>query len=1120
MNTARLITRNLRYHARAGLLTAAACALGTMVIVGALTVGDSVRCSLKGLVTARLGRTEYAVRSRDGFFRAALAAELAAELRCDVAPLLILPGVLVSPDTGKRLTNVQVVGVDDRFWRIADCVPPDLKDDRSLLGRNAADRLGLSVGDDLLLRMRQSDPIPAETPLVDAGDPITSRLTVGGVAGRGEMGLFGLRISQVPPFNVFVPLRWLAGRHGQKGQANCLLIAHALRSDGDGGPRRSAGRGSASAARRGDKRPAPIREAAIGSAITSRWQGADAGFSVRALPENGGLEIRSARVFLPAPVAAAAVNATNNAVGLLTYFTDTIGKGERGTPYSFISTPGTLKLPSLEPRDIVITDWLAQDLQANVGDTLELTYHTLSRRSRLTMTNTAFTVSAVVPLAAPYLDPGRMPDFPGLADVDSCRDWRPGVLIDLDRIRDKDEDYWKKHRGAPKAFVALETAQSLWGSRFGDLTGVRYPAAVSAAGLEEAVLRQLVPASVGMTIAPVREQGLSAGREAVDFGQLFLSLSFFLVVAAMLLTGLFFAFDVERRGPEIGLLLSLGFTRRHVSRLLLIEGSMLAVAGGLIGSILGILYNHAVVAALNTVWSGAVTTSGLQAETLPLTVVNGAVAAALINVFCMWLAFRRRVTRPLSDQQQAGGIEAHARSVRTTRLLRLSGLVSVACAIALAAAGSADAAQGMMATFFGAGSLLLVGGVLTGAALLRREFSAMHGALPRLSAVAMRGATRRVTRSLATVALLACGVFLVLAVGANRSDLRRSARKRSSGTGGFAIYAQTTLPVMADLNSAAGREAANLFDVPDGTSFVPARIAEGDDASCLNLNRIRTPRLLGLDGRMLDERGAFSFVDMLPEVPADNPWLALHNWPETNVVPAIADQTVITWGLGLKVGDELEYVNEAGQPVRVKLVAGLAASVFQGQVLISERDFLRMFPSIDGARTLLIDCPPEGVPALEQALSRAFEDNGLDQQRADERLAAFKVVENTYLTIFLALGGLGLVLGCFGLGIVVARTISDRRNELALLRAVGFGGGAVRALVLTEHGILLAAGVVLGTVSAAVATLPSILSRGTGVPFGLLAATVAAILLNGAAWILVATVAATRGKLISALREE
>jgi ABC-type lipoprotein release transport system permease subunit len=65
----------------------------------------------------------------------------------------------------------------------------------------------------------------------------------------------------------------------------------------------------------------------------------------------------------------------------------------------------------------------------------------------------------------------------------------------------------------------------------------------------------------------------------------------------------------------------------------------------------------------------------------------------------------------------------------------------------------------------------------------------------------------------------------------------------------------------------------------------------------------------------------------------------------------------------------------------------------------------------------------------------------------EERLANFHRVENTYLSTFQMLGGLGLILGTLGMAAVLLRNVLERRRELALLRAVG-----LRLQTLRDHG--------------------------------------------------------------------
>jgi ABC-type antimicrobial peptide transport system permease subunit len=195
-------------------------------------------------------------------------------------------------------------------------------------------------------------------------------------------------------------------------------------------------------------------------------------------------------------------------------------------------------------------------------------------------------------------------------------------------------------------------------------------------------------------------------------------------------------------------------------------------------------------------------------------------------------------------------------------------------------------------------------------------------------------------------------------------------------------------------------------------------------------------------------------------------------------------------------------------------------SVFQGTILISARDFTARFPSEEGYRMFLIDAPADRADALRGMLSRKLDGVGLDVSASAERLAEFYGVQSTYLGMFLVLGGLGLVLGSVGMGIVVLRNVLERRGELGLLRAVGFSRADVHRLLMWEHGLLLAAGLVCGTVSAIVAVLPSLASPSVRVPYGFLGAILVGVVVSGGLWAYGATVFATRGSLVTALRNE
>ena len=182
---------------------------------------------------------------------------------------------------------------------------------------------------------------------------------------------------------------------------------------------------------------------------------------------------------------------------------------------------------------------------------------------------------------------------------------------------------------------------------------------------------------------------------------------------------------------------------------------------------------------------------------------------------------------------------------------------------------------------------------------------------------------------------------------------------------------------------------------------------------------------------------------------------------------------------------------------------------------------VKHFPSNSGWRAFLADRPADGKPtAWEAMLNTGLANHGLDLQRADVRLAEFSQVQNTYISIFQALGGLSLLLGSLGLGVVVLRNVLERRGELAVMQAVGFRRESLRRLVCTEHGLLLALGLAVGVGAALLAVWPSLNAPGSAMPWASLGWMLGGVLASGMVWTWLAATAALRGELLPALRHE
>jgi len=1155
-----LILRSLRFHVRSHLGALLGAMAGSAVLIGALVVGDSVRGSLREMALARLGRVQLALVGNDRFFRAALADELAHKglIEGQVAPAIQLTATAGTPDDSAHVNRARLLGVDERFWWLNNAQPSfkPPSDDEVVLNQPLADQLKVKPGDSVVLRVAKPDRLSREAPISPQEDASVSlRLNVAAIASDAEFGRFSLQASQIAPFNAFVSLATLQKQLQLPGRANLLLAST-------------------------DEDPWAVVQANV--ALRQTWTLADAELELRELPAVNALELRTGRLFLDPPVADAALKSATNASGVLTYFVNELRVGERAAPYSMVAAMGAPVVPpAMRDGEVIINQWLADDLGAKPGDKLDLSYYVIGLSRRLEERTNEFIVRTVVPLTGAAADRTLMPDFPGLEKAESTRDWDPSLPVKLARIRPKDEEYWKSHRGTPKAFVTLAAGQKMWGNRFGNLTAVRYrfelplfsrglrsvapielspgstavppaspprdsesPTAFSGflkrfrVELEKKLIATLDPASIGLSFEPVRQQALAAAEQSQDFGGLFLGFSFFLIAAALLLMALLFQFGIEQRAAEVGILLALGFTPKQVRRMLLLEGGALAVLGAALGVAGGVAYSHAMLGALSTVWRGAVGTSALRFHAEPVTLGLGSAAGVAIAGLTMWLALRKQARQPARELlSEEGGAAFDFSNFRFRKPGRAKLLGVAAAFAALASVGWAlwkkDTSNAEL--FFSAGALLLSSGVAFSSAWLTTLSRSDAGAKITIAGMSVRNAARRRKRSLATLGLLACGSFLIASVGVFRLEVG-GAGKRSSGTGGFALVGESTVPVAQDLNTRTGQEFFGLNEQDlAAVSFVPFRVRDGDEASCLNLNHAQKPRLLGVKPELLAARNAFTFAKTIRDISPKNPWLILDPSVHSAMggvgsiktpsiidpsIPAIGDEASITWAMGKKIGDTLDYTDERGRSFKIRLVGAVANSILQGNLIIAEDQFVERFPSEGGYRMFLIDAPSNRVEAASASLSRALRNHGFEITPAVRRLAAFNAVQNTYLSTFQILGGLGLLLGSAGVGVVVLRNVLERRGELALLLAVGYRARALRWLIVSEHGALLFLGLLIGTASALVAVLPSVLSPGAEVPYASLGLTLAAVCISGTLWTWIATAFALRGRLLDALRNE
>ena len=1153
MRTATLLKRSLTHYWRTNVAVVAGVAIGVAVLAGALLVGDSVRASLRDLFLLRLGKADHAISS-SGFFREKLALNLQLHSRFRdgfgaTCPLIVLEGLVTHQESGRRGSGVRVYGVDERFWKFHEAPGTQRIGNRKIFLSSAlAQELGSKTGDTVLVRIQKPEAIPAEWLHGRKGNVgRTIRFAIRKVLPASALGEFSIHPQQGHVRAVFVPLQRLQQELELEGKVNTILV-----SESDPGPRRTGA--------------AKLELLAKLLKDTSTLE--DLGVQIRVLEQRRSLVLESDSGLISDPLAQAA-RATANRLGLhtsaiFTYLANSIRSGSREIPYSLVTAidregyeqlqgkearrapllshsvlPSSL-LPSSGLPTIVLNDWAARELAARPGQIVSLEYYVWEEHGRLLTRKAQFQLTGIVPIEGVAADPDLAPEYPGITDSDNLGDWDPPFPIDLGRIRPRDEQYWDQYRTTPKAFILLEKGQELWQSRFGKLTSLRLfveepaaaPAARSGANRFQAALESyrkslknaLDPIHMGLSISAVRVQGLRASRGATDFGEYFLYFSFFLVTSALLLTGLFFKLGVEQRLAEIGILQAIGFPGAKIRALFLTEGLTLATAGSLLGLPAALAYGWLIMHGLRTWWADAVGTKLLTLHISFTSLVLGGVGGILMaTISIVWTL---RGLRPITPRGLLGGTLESSRqpSLKAQRALWLGIAFSLLGCVLLV--GASRQWIGQEAGFFGAGTVLLTALLFYqwGWLVRRRRVLLSGSGAQGVSRLGFRNTTHRPGRSILSIALIASATFIIVAVGAFRRS-EPAALDPKSGTGGFPLLAESHLPVHYDLNTDSGKEGLNLSvretAALQEVTFVPFRLKPGDDASCLNLYRPQNPRILAASSAFI-RSGRFSFQDSLASSTAEkeNPWLLLEVEPADGAITAIADYNSMKYVLDLQLGDEFLLQRGTDRPVRMRMVGALADSVFQRELLVSENNFLRLFPDQQGYRFFLLDMPSQQVEQLTGLLEASLTDYGFDVVSTEGLLAGFHRVENTYISTFQTLGALGLLLGTLGLAAVLLRNVLERRRELALLRALGYRSVDLGLIVIAENALLLSGGLVTGALSALLAIAPPLVTRGSQLPVLSLGSMLLPVLVTGLTASALATIVALRSPLLPALRAE
>lgn len=875
---------------------------------------------------------------------------------------------------------------------------------RAYINQSLADELRLSSAEDIVLRLPKGGLVPSGSLFVTDNYTASLRLEQAGIKSTEEGGNLSLKNEQTLPLNIFVCREELAEVMEVEGKINLILSE------------------------------APISE----DDLSRTWNPSFSGFQIMRTADY--TEISTDRVFLQSSVVDY-IGSNNELVNpLFTYLANGIRLGNTSVPYSFVTAIKEFDGHTLQSDEVILSDYTAQRLHASVGDSIIVSYYVSKGLKDLKTDSVCLHVGDIVPLSRMVEDGRLSAEFPGLSDVERCTDWDSDLPLDMTLITDEDEEYWNMYRSTPKALLPYSLMKDIWSNDYGTATALRvYDETAKVDGLQLSMF--------DVQIIQPRESGLYAAKNGIDFASLFLALGFFIIVSALLLFVSPLSEMLWQRRGEIQLFKALGYTGKHIIRNLWKEALPIVCIASIFGVIAGILYTVIVMWLLGNIWQGATQTSSLGVYIDVVSVLIGVAVCIIVIVGLLWYQIAKAVHKDGKSEQT----EHHKGKRIWVSALGFSILSLVVFIVNILSVNS-------LYLFVLLGVLLVVLAGLWGEYFITRK------SRPESDSFNQEKQTYatlfyQMKQLRGSYYALAFGVFTIFAVGLNRQQVSDS-QKPTNATGGYTLWTETSVPVYYDLSTTEGRHQMALDALPSGTSIMQTLRLGADDASCLNLNKVSQPTILGVD--MAELQGSTFEI-----ASGDNSFFD-YSQKKGNAYPVIVDQESLMWSLGMAVGDTLHYQKDNGDPVHLVIAGALSTGIFQGYALMDKHLFKEVWPEISGSEIMLIKTSQsQEVSAL---LSQALNEYGIRVMTTAQRLNTFNELVNTYLSIFLSLGGIGMLLGILSFIIVIRKNLLVRQTDIRLYKSIGYAPQRIEELLFRENVLLPLYAVCSGTIAALLST--------------------------------------------------
>jgi putative ABC transport system permease protein len=629
-------------------------------------------------------------------------------------------------------------------------------------------------------------------------------------------------------------------------------------------------------------------------------------------------------------------------------------------------------------------------------------------------------------------------------------------------------------------------------------------------------VQELIVDEIGASrrVDPVKEDLLEAARrEGENFQELFLGIGAFAIIAGILLLVNIFVMLADERKSQLGMLRAVGMRRSDLIRSFVIEGSIYAFAASVLGTVVGIGVGWAIVRLAAPIFGGF--------EDFGLDLVFSMEASSLVGGFTIGLIISVITIVLTSLRISRVNIIAAIRDLPAEKIRMerkrnvIIGSVLALLSVGLFLTGLQDVKLYVL-TELGPPLALFFLLPVTSRLMPRRSAIVLASALSLLWGIFGNQITGGKFYDAGEInAFVVVGILLTFSAvvllsqigdvfervfarfGARKLSLRLgmsyplAQRFRTGLTLGMyalVIFTMTFIAVLTEVfggqvdkvvNEASGGYnmivTANASNPPTEADF------EGFDGVEVATSFLQGGALYDAPGveqqpwgalgisEELVETGPPQIEERLPEFGTDaDVWNAVLEDPELVVIPDFFLQQNGPPSDLLQPGDTISALDPATGRQVTRRIAGILRQDFTFSVYMSRgslRELVgaRASPSLFMVKTGGGEAESRDLATLLQG--ELFR-NGVEADTFRSIVEEFQGANLQFFQLMQAYLALGLVVGIAGLGVVMVRSVRERRREIGVLRAIGFLAPQVRRAFLSESTFTALQGIVIGSVLA------------------------------------------------------